>query len=60
VKFYNMEVGLDKHLESRYKGLYVIGDGSGVTHSLSHASASGIFVAREIAQDGKEADFHSV
>jgi uncharacterized FAD-dependent dehydrogenases len=53
-----MEVGLDKHLESRYKGLYVIGDGSGVTHSLSHASASGIFVAREIAQDGKEADFH--
>ena len=60
VKFYNMEVGLDKHLESRYKGLYVIGDGSGVTHSLSHASASGIFVAREIAQDEKEADFHSV
>ena len=55
-----MEVGLDKHLESRYKGLYVIGDGSGVTHSLSHASASGIFVAREIAQDEKEVDFHSV
>ena len=58
VKFYNMEVGLDKNLESRYKGLYVIGDGSGVTHSLSHASASGIFVAREIVRDGKEADFH--
>ena len=48
VKFYNMEVALDEHLESRYKGLYVIGDGSGVTHSLSHASASGVFVAREI------------
>ncbi len=49
VKFYNMEVVLDEHLESRYKGLYIIGDGSGITHSLSHASASGIFVAREIA-----------
>ncbi len=48
VKFYNMEVSLDKNLETRYKGLYVIGDGSGVTHSLSHASASGVYVARQI------------
>lgn len=48
VKFYNMEVELNEHLESKYKGLYVIGDGSGVTHSLSHASASGVYVAREI------------
>lgn len=49
VKFYNMEVDIDEHLESRYKGLYIIGDGSGVTHSLSHASASGVYVARRIA-----------
>ena len=48
VKFYNMEVQLDEHLETKYPGLYVIGDGSGVTHSLSHASASGVFVARDI------------
>ena len=48
VKFYNMEVDVDEHLETMYKGLYIIGDGSGVTHSLSHASASGVFVAREI------------
>lgn len=33
VKFYNMEVDIDENLESRYKGLYIIGDGSGVTHS---------------------------
>ena len=45
VKFYNMEVELDEHLESCHKGLYIIGDGSGVTHSLSHASASGVYVA---------------
>lgn len=49
VKFYNMEVAIDEHLETKYKGLYIIGDGSGVTHSLSHASASGVFVARDIA-----------
>lgn len=48
VKFYNMEVALDENLETKYKGLYVIGDGSGVTHSLSHASASGVYVARRI------------
>lgn len=48
VKFYNMEVAVDEHLESRYPGLYIIGDGSGITHSLSHASASGVYVAREL------------
>ena len=50
VKFYNMEVDIDENLESPYKGLYIIGDGSGVTHSLSHASASGVYVARRIAE----------
>ena len=49
VKFYNMEVSVNEKLESKYKGLYIIGDGSGITHSLSHASASGVLVAREIA-----------
>ena len=48
VKFYNMEVEVNDKLESRYKGLYIIGDGSGITHSLSHASASGVHVARNI------------
>ncbi len=50
VKFYNMEVEVNEKLESRYPGLYIIGDGSGITHSLSHASASGVYVAREITQ----------
>ena len=48
VKFYNMEVDVDDNLESKHKGLYIIGDGSGITHSLSHASASGVYVARKI------------
>lgn len=51
VKFYNIEVEIDENLETLYKGLYVIGDGSGVTHSLSHASASGVYVARHITEN---------
>lgn len=51
VKFYNMQVEVDEHLETKHKGLYVIGDCSGVTHSLSHASASGVYVAREITKE---------
>ena len=43
-----MEVSVNERLETKYDGLYMIGDGSGVTHSLSHASASGVFVARDI------------
>ena len=48
VKFYNMEVEVNDRLETRHPGLYIIGDGSGITHSLSHASASGVHVARDI------------
>ena len=57
VKFYNMEVAVDETSgEPSIQGLYIIGDGSGVTHSLSHASASGVYVARNITErmDGRE------
>lgn len=53
VKFYNSEVEVDSNLETRIKGLYAIGDASGVTHSLSQASASGILVARRLAEKYK-------
>ena len=49
VKFYNMEVEVDRCLQTKHDGLYIIGDGSGITHSLSHASASGVHVACTIA-----------
>ncbi len=51
VKFYNMEVEIDENLQTKHPGLFVIGDCSGVTHSLSHASASGVYVARYIVQN---------
>ena len=49
VKFYNSEIEVDDKFESKQKGLYCIGDGSGATHSLSQASACGIEVARVLA-----------
>ena len=51
VKFYNMEVEVNESLQSKYDGLYIIGDGSGITHSLSHASASGVHVVRDIVKN---------
>lgn len=48
VKFYNCAVQVDKNLETSIKNLYILGDCSGVTHSLSQAAASGIYVAQNL------------
>jgi len=53
VKFYNSKVDVDENLQTRVPGLYALGDGSGVTHSLSQASASGVYVARILAEKYK-------
>ena len=51
VKFYSSRVPLGNNLETiGIKNLYAIGDGAGVTRGLLQASASGIVVARDIAQ----------
>lgn len=50
VKFYNSLVELNERLETKIEGLYILGDGSGVTRSLSQAGASGIYVARLLAE----------
>jgi uncharacterized FAD-dependent dehydrogenase len=49
VKFYNSKVDVNERLQTKVEGLYAIGDGSGVTHSLSQASASGVLLARILA-----------
>ena len=49
VKFYNSRVSVDSNLMTKVPNMYAIGDGSGVTHSLSQASASGVYVARILA-----------
>ena len=48
VKFYNSKVDVDNNFETDKKGLYVVGDGGGATHSLSQASACGVHVARKL------------
>ncbi|MDP4088273.1 MAG: NAD(P)/FAD-dependent oxidoreductase [Bacillota bacterium] len=53
VKFYNSKVDVDNNLETAIKGLYVLGDASGVTHSLSQASASGVYLARVLGEKYK-------
>ena len=50
VKFYTSRVEVDDHLMTKLPGLYVLGDGSGVTHSLSQASASGVYVGRMLTE----------
>lgn len=51
VKFYNTEVKVNNDLEVESKpGMYIVGDGSGITHSLSHAAASGIYVMDKIIE----------
>lgn len=50
VKFYNSRVEVNNNLETKVKGLYILGDGSGVTHSLSQAAASGVYVARLLSE----------
>lgn len=48
VKFYNSKVPVDENMQTKIPNLYAIGDGSGLTHSLSQASASGVILARHI------------
>jgi uncharacterized FAD-dependent dehydrogenase len=53
VKFYSSRLRLDKHLETKIPNLFAVGDGAGITRGLSQASASGVFVAREIGERAK-------
>lgn len=48
VKFYSSRLELSKDLETNIENLYAVGDGAGVTRSLSQASMSGIIAARSI------------
>lgn len=50
VKFYSNRVSLDNDLKTRLDGLYVIGDGAGITRGLIQASCSGLIAARSIVK----------
>lgn len=54
VKFYSSRLKLTKELETQILNMFAIGDGAGVTRGLSQASASGVHVARVIAERMKK------
>ena len=49
IKFYSNKITIDENFETNIKGLYSIGDGGGMTRGLMMASASGIQMARILA-----------
>lgn len=51
VKFYSAKIEVDNNLETKYKGVYAIGDGAGITRGLMQASISGIIAAQNILQN---------
>ena len=51
-KFYNSVVETKENCEAeKYPGLYFAGDGAGYTHSLSQASANGLYIAEDILKN---------
>ncbi|MDN4072265.1 NAD(P)/FAD-dependent oxidoreductase [Fictibacillus terranigra] len=48
-KFYSARPKLNDRFESEISGLYVGGDGAGITRGLAQASACGVWIARDIA-----------
>ena len=50
MKFYSSKLLVDKRFMTPITGLYAIGDGAGITRGLMQASATGVAVARDIAE----------
>ena len=50
LKFYSNRVKMDEKLNTNVKGLHCLGDSSGWTRGLMMASAMGVLMGREIAQ----------
>ncbi|OJD63708.1 MULTISPECIES: NAD(FAD)-utilizing dehydrogenase [Bacillus] len=48
-KFYAPTIKTNNHFETSINGLFLVGDCSGVTHSLSQAAASGLYVGKYLS-----------
>ena len=48
VKFYSMQVEVDRNMETAVKNLFASGDGTGLSRDIINASATGILAARGI------------
>ena len=49
-KFYSARPVTNKYFESEISGLYVGGDGAGITRGLAQAGACGVWIARDIVK----------
>ena len=49
-KFYSARPEVNENFETKVNGLYVAGDGAGLTRGLAQASANGVWVARDIVR----------
>ncbi|NLN14900.1 MAG: FAD-dependent oxidoreductase [Tissierellia bacterium] len=50
VKFYSNRILVDDNFETNLKGLYVGGDGAGITRGLMQASVNGVIIGRILAE----------
>ena len=53
-KFYSARPVVNDHFETSVKGLYVGGDGAGITRGLAQAGANGVWIARKIIEKTSE------
>jgi uncharacterized FAD-dependent dehydrogenase len=51
VKFYSNKIKVDKNFETNIRGLYVAGDGAGITRGLMQAACNGVYIARVILNE---------
>lgn len=47
-KFYSARPDVNNNFETKIKGLYMAGDGAGITRGLAQAGANGVYIARHI------------
>jgi len=50
VKYYGVVIDVNKNMETNVKGVYVAGDGAGLSRGINVAAATGVLAARGIAQ----------
>jgi len=49
IKYYSVAVEVNRDMETNIEGLYVAGDGAGLSRGINGAAATGIIAARSIA-----------
>ena len=52
IKFYAMEVQVDRNMETSMKNLFAAGDGAGLSRDIINAAATGVLAARGILGSG--------